>query len=72
MGLFEEASDCVRHHVGLFCFRRQAGAVKDCNDGDEGNRVGKGKLRVLGAFGDSSKSIGSRNGKGGFGCLFRV
>jgi hypothetical protein len=37
MGLFEKASDHVVRHVGLLCFRRRAGAVKDCNDGDEGN-----------------------------------
>ncbi len=72
MGLFEEGSDHVRHHVGLLCFRCLAGAVKDCNDGNEGNHVGKGKLRVLGAFGDLSKSIGSRNGDSCFCRLFRV
>jgi hypothetical protein len=48
------------------------GAVKDCNDGDEGSCIGKGKLRALSAFGDSSESVGFSNGKGGFGCLFRV
>jgi hypothetical protein len=35
------------------------GAVKGCNDDDQSNSVGKGKLRVLGAFGDSSESVGS-------------
>jgi hypothetical protein len=54
MGLFEEGSNCIGHHVGFLCFRRRAGGIKDCNYGDEGNPVGKGKLRVLGAFGDSS------------------
>jgi hypothetical protein len=72
MGLFEEASDCVGCHVGLLCFRCHVVAVKDCYDGNEGNRVGEGKLRVLGAFGDSSESVGSHDGNGGFGCLFRV
>ncbi len=48
------------------------GGVKDCNDEDEGNCVGEGKLRVLGAFGDLSESVGSRNSNGGFGHLFRV
>jgi hypothetical protein len=72
MGLFEEASDCAGHHIGLLCFRCRAGAVKDCNDGSEGNCVGKGKLRVIDAFGDSSESVGSRNGNSGFGRLFRV
>ncbi len=50
MGLFEVASDHVGHHVGLLCFWCQAGAIKDCNDGNEGNHVGKGNLRVIGAF----------------------
>ncbi len=50
MGLFEEAGDCVGHHVGLICFRCRVWAVKDCNDGDEGNHVGEGNLRVSGAF----------------------
>ncbi len=72
MGIFEEASDCVGRHVGLLCFRGRVGAVKDCNDGDEGNCIGGGKLRVLGAFGDLSMSVGSRDGNGGFGRLFRV
>ena len=72
MGLFEEASDRVGRHVSLLCFRRQAGGIKDCNDGNVGNRIGKGKLRVLGAFGDLSESVGSRDGNVGFGCLFCV
>jgi hypothetical protein len=67
--LFEEASDCVGHHFGLFGFRRRMGAIKDCNDDDDGNRIGKGKLRVLGAFGDSSELVGSPNGNGGFGAI---
>ncbi len=45
MGLFEEVSDCVGRHDGLLCFRSQAGAIKDSNDGDEGNCVGKEDLR---------------------------
>jgi hypothetical protein len=40
MGLFEE----------ILCFRGRAGAVKDCNDGNESNCVGKGNLRVISAF----------------------
>jgi hypothetical protein len=49
--LFEEASDRVGCHVGLLCFRCQARAVKeDCNDGNKGNHVGKGELRVFGTF----------------------
>jgi hypothetical protein len=48
MGLFEEASDCVGQHFGLLYFKLQAGVVKDCNDGNDGNCIGKGKLRVEG------------------------
>jgi hypothetical protein len=72
MGLFEEASECVGHHFGLFGFRRRTGAVKDCNDDNEGNCISKGKLRVLGAFQNLSKSVGSRDGNGGFGRLFHI
>jgi hypothetical protein len=72
MGLFEEVSDHAGRHFCLFGFRRLTGGVKDCNDDNEGNRIGKGKLRALGAFGDLSKSIGSHDGNGGFGRLFRV
>ncbi len=50
MGLFEEASDCIGHHVGLLCISGRAGGVKDCNDGNEDNHIGKGNLRVFGAF----------------------
>ncbi len=46
--------------------------MKNCNYGNEGNCVGEGKMRVLGAFGDLSESIESRNGNGGLCCLFRV
>ncbi len=70
MGLFEEVSDCVGHHVGLLCFRFRARAIKDCNDGNEGNCIGEGNLKVFSAFRDLSKSVGSRNGNGGFGHLF--
>ena len=37
-------------------------AVEDCNDDNQSNGVGKGKLRVLSAFGNPSKCIGSRDG----------
>ena len=72
MGLFEEASDCAGRHVGLLCFRYRMGAVRDCNDGNEGNLVDRDKLRVLGAFRDLSKSIGSRNGNNGSGSLISI
>jgi hypothetical protein len=57
MGLFEEASECLGHHFSLLGFRRQMGAVKDCNYDNEGNHIGKGELRVLGAFGDLSEFV---------------
>ncbi len=50
MGLFEEASDRIGYHIGLLCLRHWAGAIKDCNGGNEGNCVGKGNVRVIGAF----------------------
>ena len=49
--------------------RDRTGAVEDCNDDDQGDGVGEGELRVLGAFGDSGESVGSRDcdcGSGGF------
>ncbi len=61
----------IGHH-GLLCFRCRSGAAKYCNYGNEGNCVGEGELRVLGDFGDMSKSVGSHYGNGGFGRLFRV
>jgi len=72
MGLFEEASDCIGLHVGLLCFRRPVGAIRDRNNGNEDSHIGKGKLRVRGAFGDLSKYVGSQDGNGGFGRLFCV
>jgi hypothetical protein len=50
MGLFEEASDRVGCHVRLLSFRCRVVAIKDSNDGNEGNCVGKGNLRVIGAL----------------------
>jgi hypothetical protein len=83
MVLFEEASDCIGRHNGLIdCqltpssrgsnllgFWSRSGAIEDCNDDNEGNRVDKGKLRVLGAFGDLAEWVQGRDGNGGFGCL---
>jgi hypothetical protein len=49
--------------------RRQTGAVEDCNDDDQCDGIDKDKLRVLGAFGDSAESVGSRDcdcSSGGF------
>ncbi len=39
----------------------RAGAVENRDDDDQSNCVGKDKLRVLGAFGDLSESVGSRD-----------
>jgi hypothetical protein len=48
------------------------GAVVDWDDDDQSDGVGKGKLRVLGAFRNLSKCIGSRNGNGGSGSLIGI
>ena len=37
------------------------GVVEDCNDDDQCESIGEGKLRVLGVFGDSAESVGSRD-----------
>jgi hypothetical protein len=42
-------------------------AVEDHDDDDQSNGVGKDKLRVVGAFGNPSKCVGSRDGNGGSG-----
>jgi hypothetical protein len=47
-------------------------AVEDCNDDDQDDRVGEGKLRALGAFRNASECIGSRNCKGGSGSLIGI
>ncbi len=52
--------------------RRRLVAVEDCNDDDQSNDIGKGKLRVCGAFGNPSECVGSRNGDGGSGSLISI
>jgi hypothetical protein len=52
--------------------RRRTVAVEDCNDDNQSNGVGKGKVRVLSAFGNLSKCMGSRNGDGGSGSLIGI
>jgi hypothetical protein len=47
-------------------------AVEDSNDDDQSNGVGKGNLRVLGAFGNPSECVGSRNGNCGSGSLIGI
>jgi hypothetical protein len=44
-------------------------AVEDWDDDDQDDSVGKGKLRVLGAFRNASKCVGSHDGNGGSGSL---
>ncbi len=50
----------------------QTGAVEDCNDDNQSDVIGKGALRVLGSFGDSSESVGSRDGNSGSGSLIGI
>jgi len=68
-GLFEKAGDCVRRHVSMrlekkllrsrfLGYRR---AVENRNDDDQRDCIGEGELRVLGAFGDETESVGSRD-----------
>jgi hypothetical protein len=47
-------------------------AVEDCDDDNQSNGVGKGKLRVLGASGNQSKCVGSRDGDSGSGSLIGI
>jgi hypothetical protein len=47
-------------------------AVEDIDDDDQSDGVDKGKLRVLGAFGNSSEYIESRDGNGGSGSLIGI
>jgi hypothetical protein len=47
-------------------------AVEDCNDDNQSNGVGKGELRVLGAFGNLSECVGSHHGDGGSGSLIGI
>ncbi len=85
VGLFEEAGDCISLHDGweLLSFlanegsislgkRCRAVAVEDCDDDDQGNGVGEGKLRVLGAFRNTSDCVGSRICNGGSGSLIGI
>jgi hypothetical protein len=85
VSLFEEAGDYVSIHVGwllrrftpklwenVSCKRRRMVAVDDCNDEDQSAGIVKGKLRVLGAFRNPSKCVGSHDGDGGTGSLIRI
>ncbi len=46
--------------------------LKDRDDDDQGDEVGKDKLRVLGAFRNASKCVGSCNPDGGSGSLIGI
>ncbi len=85
VGLFEEAGDCVSVHDGWQLLsllansgsislgkRCRAVAVEDCHDDDQGNGVGKGNLRVLGAFRNASECKGSRDCNGCSGSLIAI
>jgi hypothetical protein len=47
-------------------------AVEVCDDDDQGNKVGEGKLRVLGAFKNASVCVGSHDCNGGSGSLIGI
>ncbi len=69
--LFEETGDGVRRHGEMkltenllkssFLGYSRASAVENRDDDDQSDSIGEGELRVLGAFGDSSESVGSRD-----------
>ena len=44
-----------------FLGNSRAGAVENRDDDEQSDCVGEGELRILGAFGDSSESVGSRD-----------
>jgi hypothetical protein len=56
----------------FLCKRCRMVAVEDRDDDNQSNGVGKGKLRVLNAFGNWSECIGSRNGNAGSGSLMGI
>ncbi len=56
----------------FLCNRSQTVAVEDHDDDNQSNGVGKGKLRVLGAFRNPFKCVGSRDGNGGSGSLIGI
>ncbi len=85
ISLFEEVGDCISIHVGWLLLslthklgsmflgkRRRTVAIEDCNDDDQSNGVGKGKLRVLCACGNLPKCVGSQDGNGGSGSLIGI
>jgi hypothetical protein len=47
-------------------------AVEDCDDDNQSIGVSKCKLRVLGAFGNLSECVGSRDGDSGSGSLIGI
>jgi hypothetical protein len=65
--LLEEEGDRIRHHgeLGRFFDGGRAGAVKDCNDDDQSNGVGSGKLGRFAVFGDTAERVCGSDGDGG-------
>jgi hypothetical protein len=65
--------DVLVHLGSMFLGKRcRTVAVEDCNDDDQSNGVGKGELRVLGAFRIPSECVGSRNGDDVSGSLIGI
>jgi len=68
-GLFEEVGDCIRLHVAMRLekklprsrFLGYLRAVENRDEDDQSDCVRECELRVLGAFGDKSESVGSRD-----------
>ncbi len=69
MGVAELTCEQGEYSLGKRC---RTVAVEDRDDDIQGDGVGKGKLRVLGAFRNASKCIGSRNCDGGSGSLINI
>jgi hypothetical protein len=85
VGLFEEADDCVSIHDGwellrLLVNKQSISLGKRCrtvaveypDDDDQGNGVGNDKLRVLSAFRNAYKCVGSCDCDGGSGSLIGI
>ncbi len=56
----------------LVFFRGQMGAIKNCNDDDQGNGVGSGELGGIAVFGDTAERVHGCNGHGGASSFFGI
>jgi hypothetical protein len=67
MRLHEEEGDSIWRHdeLGRFFDGGLAGAVKDCNDDNQCNGVGSGKLGRFAVFGDMAERIRGSDGDSG-------